>query len=521
MPNFENSASPNRERQNEVNPKIAGENRRFEDKYINKKNDVEDGLKKIKPKNLNVFKDAINESMQDEDVAEYEDVSVKADAVNKSLNFLGELKALQNKDKIFERLAKREIITLSEASELMDGPLGDIFVLDKIDASNIDITEKEVGIAAQKHELSRYNRQLWDNYNREKDSNVKKYLFDQLKSQILYDQIADNLRNIKDAAYNYGMANFPEDIENQLKIKKQLEEKQKEKMVAKETEKNLEKERKKYEEVAKRQEEKRKKHEEEQLKHIKNVRDVIEGSPSNESKERETELINEIMKEGGGLFFMALPPEYSPNKRLGFQSVYDSRTSKNIVDPRYQSPDFMMEQEIDEFVSLKPKEIDESIKKETPQKGLFGRRKPSKIEFEQVSRSANLNELIENGKDEPAYELTYVAKDSRNEQTYITADGRYGNMLLIRILLPKSLAQEALAQIKENPKFVREMADRLAVEHFNIPQKAWTEGDKNTKGPLRPPYEKWKNQKGKSKLYIDEPDQNRWEFNPDSLYEFK
>jgi hypothetical protein len=126
------------------------------------------------------------------------------------------------------------------------------------------------------------------------------------------------------------------------------------------------------------------------------------------------------------------------------------------------------------------------------------------------------------GEEEPGVYFDYMynpllqgskAEDQLGLPEYRELTGsRTGNSLVVRALLPESVAAELRAEIEQNPQAAREMAERLARERGGISQEVW-EGQGN-RNPARPPYEKLP---AEHRLYmVDEPefDGDHWKVRP-------
>lgn len=265
-----------------------------------------------------------------------------------------------------------------------------------------------------------------------------------------------------------------------------------------------------------------------------------------EEREKEKQLIQEVAEKGGAAIYMSLPSEYSPVKSNGFTFKPDVRKltkfnkneeSLNIsmafrnayLGGEYKNKKFddvCGEQKIFEAVAILP--ITEDVYQEVDvpvQEKKFGifkkettRKERKKVGVKQVLH----NELVEKGQAESAYRIIYRANDRVDKQGhsfYQDYSGRFGNMLDIDIILPKSLADKVMEQIKANPKIIRDITKALIVKNLDIPEDAWEKGDKYTHHSLKPPYEEWaKNLGGKNKIYIQE-NADIEGFNPDWVKE--
>ena len=133
------------------------------------------------------------------------------------------------------------------------------------------------------------------------------------------------------------------------------------------------------------------------------------------------------------------------------------------------------------------------------------------------------NEKVSGGKAEPLVRLIYLAgsigypKDDRLHYD-ATKGGRSGNYLMTEILLPKSVAEKTMEEIKSNPAFIRKIAHEVVTKKIKIPENVWQEGDDTEGQPvIRPPYENW--DAAGSKMYIKEP--NDGDFKPERVISVK
>jgi len=248
----------------------------------------------------------------------------------------------------------------------------------------------------------------------------------------------------------------------------------------------------------------------------------LEAESGSMAREIEKEiLLQSIVESGGTVITTSLPQEYHPTKHNGFTDKCDSKRldshhNAHGRDVRHTFSSVIQEgvddcakkNNIHEFVAIMPIEEDvfEDVEVETTKKILFGlRSKPAtKIERQKVGRrTIQHNEIVSQGKTEEAWQLYYYATDA-NDRAYQDHSGRHGQMFALEVALPRSIARKVQARINSDPAFVREIAREAVIQNLNIPEQAWDKGDEHTRRPLRPPYEAWKQESGKSKMYIHE-----------------
>lgn len=139
---------------------------------------------------------------------------------------------------------------------------------------------------------------------------------------------------------------------------------------------------------------------------------------------------------------------------------------------------------IAERVVLQPVRIPAFTNKVVPA-GRFSR-KSETIREEHGQRQPAFNELVPTSdSSEPAYSVTYVTpKDSRPGHKYAYRSDASGSVF--GIALPQSRAEELFALVRAEPKAIRYMVERAAIDRFGIGHDAWL-GD-----GVHFPYDKWR-----------------------------
>jgi len=268
------------------------------------------------------------------------------------------------------------------------------------------------------------------------------------------------------------------------------------------------------EEVAKRRaERKRKRREKKQLKQLEEPKRKIEKAPVKEAKEKEKEkeLIDEIIDSGG--FNLVTTFE------KGFEVKRDSKVSKRLsmqIPLVYEN--LSLDLIIPEHYSLI--KLQRQITKQQPRviKKLFGLKKEEVMETVSTGEYEDImhNELVRGGKQEKCYEVFYNIGLGESARQYQCFDGRPGNLLSIKMLLPEKIALSLDKKVKTDPSILRKLAEQIAITKFNVSQEEWNKGIKTRHGhPLKPPFEKWQElNKGKNKIYIE-----NLNFDESSLYQ--
>jgi len=236
-------------------------------------------------------------------------------------------------------------------------------------------------------------------------------------------------------------------------------------------------------------------------------------------------LIESIRESGRGMIHMSLPAEYSPRNNSGFQTLQDDGWYYRSEEDR-SITDYMEKNKCPEVCKLgiikKQEYITRVVAPE--KKGILGFGK-KEAETERIAGEIKIQKFSDFFPDsnnrEDAYELLYYADcsgPSREglEIEYQDYSGRRGQLLMMRIIIPASIAKKIGDKIKKDPKFIRVIAEDQMRKYFernkkgSAFQKAWDNGDKATNEiPLRPPYEKWekemeKEKKGRTFSFLEE-----------------
>lgn len=250
---------------------------------------------------------------------------------------------------------------------------------------------------------------------------------------------------------------------------------------------------------------------------------------NNLEQQEQKELLEAVLKDGGIGLQIALPSEYHPNHTTGYTDVKNEKRleggdfGKAINSAFYnleeyktgeRFKDIMEDNEINEVIALVPKQRDiEKAVQEKIVKPVWGgmRTKTETVtKMEKVGVQPILHsEVVDGGKKEPAYELLYKVFDDSmmHPQGHAYRETTNRNQIFeLKITLPESEAKKVLEQIKKDPSFIREIAEKSVIEQLKIPTEAWEEGKEHNAGyPLRPPYEEWRKRRGgKSKIYFHE-----------------
>lgn len=255
---------------------------------------------------------------------------------------------------------------------------------------------------------------------------------------------------------------------------------------------------------------------------------------------REAELTQLVMDNGGFRAATALPKKYHPEGSAGFTVKRDERTMNlrrdytevqlafSTIQEGQDSSfrDTLKRHQLNEALTMIPvtKDVFEEVEPPAP-KGILGGlfKKTAKPEKRKAGEEpVQHQKMVKNGSEEPLHRIMYYAQgtDPTRESelgAYKCYDGRNGNFLSGEMDLPKSVAEQVYAQIEENPRFARELMEKIMIEKMEITPEAWESGDENTNNiPLKPPYEEWDKQKERSKMYIKSPNAEPG-FNPKSV----
>ena len=125
----------------------------------------------------------------------------------------------------------------------------------------------------------------------------------------------------------------------------------------------------------------------------------------------------------------------------------------------------------------------------------------TKIEQKHIgNRPVSSKEIIEGGDDKPCIEMSYMTTPS----SFRDYTGREGQVTYVTAYMPEYVARELHDKIKQRPELIHELIDQVAIQDMNIPENMWRNGEGNEGYPLRPPFEEWQDEKGKSKIYISD-----------------
>lgn len=292
--------------------------------------------------------------------------------------------------------------------------------------------------------------------------------------------------------------------------------------------------------------------------------DEIRAEFGLDTEKEKAELIDEVIKTCGANFFTAWPRSLAPEGSSGgFVEKPDARflkpTSFNGVSPsmlfltgahNYFSnypenknkhiDQSMADKGITEVVYFAPVETDITEQRTTyteeRQGGVmgFGAKTVQVPKHESVvvgKQPTKLSEMVRDGGDENCVRLSYTisSRDQERRYDYQATDSRGGQTLNAEILLPERLAVKISEMVREDPSFMHDLIDQLAIRDMNIPEDVWRNGAGDANGyPLRPPYEKWRETDGgKSKMYIveqaqiaEEMAQGTVDFNPNFVVEY-
>lgn len=247
------------------------------------------------------------------------------------------------------------------------------------------------------------------------------------------------------------------------------------------------------------------------------ILEKIETTPVQESRQSagnyENSLLQEVVQTGAALLHTGLPAHYSPKNSGGYQDVispkrmdYHIGLTANVLGKfRFYPPmDVLKQNGMNEAVCVEP--LVEEVYGDVPVRvaGRFGIGTRTEMKRQKTGQKSVLHkQVIKGGSDEEAYSLVYYASDC-GDRLYPVYDGRFSNLIVLQTVVPKSVSEKVFAYIKQNPKFVRLVAQEIILNDTGIPRNAWSNGDEFIRYPLRPPYEKWSGKKGGSKIYIQE-----------------
>ncbi|MCF7831162.1 hypothetical protein K9M41_04190, partial [Candidatus Gracilibacteria bacterium] len=214
-----------------------------------------------------------------------------------------------------------------------------------------------------------------------------------------------------------------------------------------------------------------------------------------------------------GMIHMSIPAEYSPRHSSGFQTLQDDDWYyRRMVDPDIM--DYMEENKCPEVCKLGIiKKREYTTREVAPaKKGILGMGK-KEAKTERIAGEIKIQKFSDffpnSNNHEDAYELSYLV-DCRGPHLgglkiqYQDYSGRAGQLMMMHIIMPASLAKKVGDKMKKDPKFIRTIAEDQMRKYFERNdrednfQEAWDNGDKATHGiPLRPPYKEWEKEGAK------------------------
>ncbi|MCX6739801.1 MAG: hypothetical protein NTZ49_01060 [Candidatus Parcubacteria bacterium] len=231
----------------------------------------------------------------------------------------------------------------------------------------------------------------------------------------------------------------------------------------------------------------------------------------NDFIEKERLLFYKVLDTGGFLMFSTLPEDNS-----NFFTLYDERVSPDTITPvvSHKDPYFKDIEDLDkneripEYYSSK-KLLKQVYKKQINiKKSFLGLKKEEQVEYVPTDKWEGVQhqELVSGGKNENCYEVIYSVGGEVSRGDYQTMDGRWGNILTIKMQLPESVALELDKAVIKNPRILRKLAEKVAIQKFNVSEEDWNKGTDRREGhPLRPPYELWQEyNNGKNRIYIND-----------------
>jgi hypothetical protein len=279
---------------------------------------------------------------------------------------------------------------------------------------------------------------------------------------------------------------------------------------------------------------------------------VLESLPTapkvEQKKEQEStieKLRDDIFKQAGTVIFASLPVHQDKSMPAGFAFNYDSRIitaqqemirEETLVAHSYtKEGEFLKENYITEAVffipQLKPRV---AITTRQEQYGLF-KNKTRDIQEEKITGVQEIvhSEIVQNGVNDSAVSVRYIARGIGYELPYCDYTRRVGQEFNLILSLPKQLADELYKEMQHNPKLIRTIVEDsikgrsgMAGKFADIvSDKEWREGvskyeSGQEKNPVRPPYEEWANiNKGagrKNKMYMLRVDKSEITFNPET-----
>ena len=166
----------------------------------------------------------------------------------------------------------------------------------------------------------------------------------------------------------------------------------------------------------------------------------------------------------------------------------------------------MRKNNVHEVIDIRPVKKMEEIKIVEPAtKGFMGMGgKPETVRYEKTGRQipSRHAELVQGGKQEPAWRITYYVDDPE----WKDYSGRRGQYLQIEIVLPETIMKKVEKLIDANPIFIRDIVERVMKEKILSDASRWSANQPDEKS-LRPRYENWLN----PRVYIQkENDPKGW-----------
>ena len=189
-------------------------------------------------------------------------------------------------------------------------------------------------------------------------------------------------------------------------------------------------------------------------------------------------------------------PDYGVNS--GFQTLGDRADSEyNGVAVNARNNRFNIPSDKVAIESVFTKHLQEPVYEDQQvetREGFFGRKVTTRTEQVKVGEQDVTMRNPITGEDEPAVEFVYQFKSNgpKVDHVYPTNSGRPGNMLVVNIQLPESIAQQLVTAAKENPDVARQLAKKLTVsDRTGITQHDWEVGntDQGKHFKVEPPYD--------------------------------
>lgn len=264
--------------------------------------------------------------------------------------------------------------------------------------------------------------------------------------------------------------------------------------------------------------------------------DTAGATPLNEkSSEREKtkeKVIENVLKGGGFKAITSFEDIVAKGqKNYGQQAIFERMKNKefrsytmSVIESHISSQEecnkkrslhkIMRERKMKEVVDIRHAEepIYETVTTKKGRKGLFGIGKTSdkkSQEFTGKMKKMMHNELVEDGKDEPAIKITYLVEDENWK-----SGNRKGQGLNLEIVIPESIAEEVKQEIETNPIFIRNLSEKIMKEKILLNPKEWEKKHDVGGDALRPNYEKLDKEEGGGRIYVQsEGDPRGWNEN--------